>query len=238
MRISRRGLLVGASAQAISAALVGSAAAAAGRPIDRRIALWRSFAEKSQRLVAATVTTRLSSLYADDKPRVSRGALLFAAPDRLVLRDEDPAGATTTIFGDSYEIAANDPRAARGPAPSRRSPALRWLARHLIAAFAPGDGEALLEEARLALPRGAGIALVVLPLVDSPVRRLVRSMTITLDSLGGAVRRIEVLETQGDRWIVELSAHQQGIEEAAMAALFEAAKGPVRPDVALIGGEP
>ena len=216
--ISRRGL--GAALGA--AALVGVPGVAAGAPraaIDRRLALWASFAAGSASLRARVTSTRHAALFIDGAPRALAGRLVFTAPDRLVVRDDDPSGSTTEIVGDTATITANDPRAAPGPAGGRRSPALVWLARHLVAAFAPGDGSALAADARLALPR-VGIGLVVLPLADSPVRRLIRSLSLTLDPAGGAVTRVELAETSGDRWTLDLREHQQG-EVAAGESAWE-----------------
>lgn len=218
--VSRRALLGLAAAAAAGPLLPGWAEAAAPRTaIDRRVALWRSFAEGNASLVARVTATRHSSLFVDGAPRSLPGRMLFVAPDRLVLRDDDPVGSTTVIDGEGMSITANDPRAAPGPTLSRRSPALAWLARHLVAAFAPGDGAALAADARLALPR-AGIALVVLPGVDSPVRRLIRSLTLTLDPDGGAVTEVELLEAQGDRWVLALREHRQGASDAELAGLL------------------
>lgn len=219
-RVGRRALLgLGAAATAWLALPGGSEAAAPRTAIDRRVALWRTFAEGNASLTARVTTTRHSSLFVDGAPRSLPGRMLFVAPDRLVLRDEDPTGSTTVIDGEAMSITANDPRALAGPTLARRSPALAWLARHLVAAFAPGDGSALAADARLALPRG-GIALVVLPGVDSPVRRLIRSLTLTLDPDGGAVTQLELLEAQGDRWVLALRELRQGATDAELAGLL------------------
>lgn len=221
--IGRRRLLaalVGAGA----AAIAGPIAAAGDRVIDRRVELWRTYAAATRTLWASLTTTRHASLLAGG-PRTLPGALIFVAPGRLLLHDDDPSGQTTLIDGDRVDVVANDPAAAAPPDRGPPPPAMRWLARHLVAAFAPGDGAALRDDARLARPRGAGLQLTVLPPVDSPVRRVVRSLTIALSPTSGAVERLEIAEAAGDRLILALADHQQNLAADELRRRLAAIEG-------------
>ncbi|MEZ4452765.1 MAG: hypothetical protein R3B09_25110 [Nannocystaceae bacterium] len=215
------GLLLGAGA----AALAGPASAS-DRVIDRRLELWRGYAGATRSLWASIRTTRHASILAGGAPRTLAGALIFVAPGRLLLHDDDPTGSTTLIDGDRIDVVANDPAAAPAPHRAAAPPAMRWLARHLVAAFAPGDGSALSADARLARPRGAGLQLTVLPPVDSPIRRTIRSLTIALSPTSGAVERLEIAETAGDRLILALAEHQQNLPSDELRRRLAAIEGP------------
>ncbi|MCA9634712.1 MAG: hypothetical protein KC420_01615 [Myxococcales bacterium] len=221
--IGRRPLLAGLAAglAGLATELAARPAAAADRVIERRLELWRAYAGNTRNLVASLTTTRHSSIFAESAPLVLPGTLVFVAPGRLLLHDEDPRGSTTLIDGSRAAILTNTPTAG-GPDLSAPTPTLTWLSDHLVGAFAPDEGRRLTADARLGRPRGAGLRLTLLPPHDSPVRRLVRSLTISLAPQSGAVERIELAESAGDRWIVELRDHRQNLEPAALAEVLRA----------------
>jgi hypothetical protein len=220
---SRRGLLRGLCSLA-AVALAPTIAGARDRVVDRRLDLWRSYAATTQNLVARLTTTRHSSLLEGDEPLRLDGTLVFVAPDRLLLHDDDETGSTTLIDGERASILANS-AAARSAADLRPTPARRWLGARLLGAFAPPpvDTErptALEIDARLSRPRGAGIRLTVLPHRESIVRATYRSVTISLAPTSGAVERLEIAESAGDRLILELADHQRNLEAPALAELL------------------
>ncbi len=208
------------------ATLLPKVALARDRVVRRRLELWRSYAQNTQNLVAELTTTRRSSLYLDGRSQSMPGTLVFIAPARLLLHDDDLAGSTTLIEGDRCTLQANadDPQ---GIAPLRPSPALKWLAVHLVGAFAPPPEDpdratALELGARLSRPRGAGIRLTVLPPQNSPARRIYRSMMLSLSPTSGAVERIEIIESAGDSLVLELSATQKNLDHGQLAEVLRA----------------
>ena len=196
------------------------------RVVRRRLELWRSYAQHSQNLVAELTTIRRSSLYLDGKSQSMPGTLVFIAPARLLLHDDDLAGSTTLIEGDRCTLLANtdDPK---NTAPLRPNPALNWLATHLVGAFSPPPEDpdkatALELDARLSRPRGAGIRLTVLPPQNSPARRIYRSMMLSLSPTSGAVERIEILESAGDSLVLELSAMRKNLDREELTRILRA----------------
>ncbi|MEZ4381244.1 MAG: hypothetical protein R3A79_07835 [Nannocystaceae bacterium] len=225
MTIRRRELLLSLTSLAGLAGLsLPRRADARDRVVDRRLELWRSYAATTQNLVASLTTIRHSSLLDGDEPLRLRGTLVFVAPDRLLLHDDDAAGSTTLIDGERASILANAPD-ARSAADLQPTPARRWLAARLLGAFAPPPSDperptALEADARLSRPRGAGIRLTVLPRRESIVRATFRSITISLAPTSGAVDRLEIAESAGDRLILELADHQRNLEAPALAELL------------------
>lgn len=218
--LQRRTLLVGLAGLGGTIVLPRSGLARE-RVIGRRLELWRSYAATTQNLVATLTTTRDSSLYADGKSRSIPGTLVFVAPDRLLLHDDDPDGSTTLIDGPRASILANGEGAQSLPE-LRPNPALRWLGRLLVGAFAPppSDPEAPTAfeiDARLSRPRGAGIRLTVAPPQGSPVRRVIRTVTFSLAPTSGAIERVEIIESAGDRLLLELSGLHKNLEAGPLA---------------------
>ncbi len=208
------------------ATLLPGLAVGRDRVVRRRLDLWRSYAQSTQNLVAKLTTIRRSSLYLDGKPRSMPGTLVFIGPERLLLHDDDLAGSTTLIQGDRCTLLANadDPQ---NIAPLRPSATLKWLATHLVGAFAPPPEDleqatALELSARLSRPRGAGIRLTVLPPQNSPARRIYRSMTLSLSPISGAVERIEIVESAGDNLVLELSETQKNLDRGQLAEVLRA----------------
>ena len=225
-RWSRRTALLG-GATLIGAGLAGAWAIAAPplserdqRRLTARLELWATFARKSSNLLARYTSTRTSPLLRE--PLVGSGSLAFVAPGTLVLRDDGATGSTTRIEPGRVAIEPNDPSLPRRPLPKRNeSPALRWLADHLVACFAPGDGAALTADARLELPGGRTPRLTLMPPRDSAARALIRSVTLTLDQVGGAVVRIEIAESDGSSFTLGIADHRQAVEADLIARVLE-----------------
>jgi hypothetical protein len=221
--LGRRALLGGASTFALLAlALAGHAAppnpGAPPQPLDpaqrklaNRLELWSTYARKSQNLLARYTSTRKSPLLVAEL--VESGMLAFVAPALLVLRDDGVTGSTTRIDATDIAIVPNDPSLPRRPLPQRSAaPALGWLADHLVACFAPGDGAALTADARVEVQSGRTPRLSLMPPRDSVARTLIRSMTLTLDQVGGAVVRVEIAESDGSSFVLQISDHRQNVE--------------------------
>jgi hypothetical protein len=225
VEIGRRALLGGTATFALlGLAWVGLAAPPGptppgDRPIDpaqrrlaNRLELWSNYARKTQNLLVRYTSTRKSPLLVAEL--VESGMLAFVAPGLLVLRDDGVTGSTTRIEPTSIAITPNDPSLPRRRLPPRsEAPALRWLADHLVAGFAPGDGSALTVDARSEVPAGKTPRLNLMPLRDSVARTSIRSMTLTLDPVGGAVVRVEIAESDGSSFVLQLSDHRQNVEQ-------------------------
>ena len=223
-RLSRRGLLIGgASGVAIVGASLGRGFAAPGRDARRltnRLELWSSFARQSTNLLARYTSTRSSPLLREEL--VGSGALAFVAPNTLVLRDDSATGSTTRIQAGGISITPNDPSLPRRPLPPRaEAPALRWLADHLIACFAPGDGSALTQGARVEVPRSRTPRIQLLPPRDSAARALLRSVTLTLEQVGGAVVRVEIAQSDGGTFVLALADHRQKVERELLDRVLD-----------------
>lgn len=205
--------------------LLAGAAPAAGpsrdeRRLVARLDLWATFARKSSNLLARYSSTRTSPLLRE--PLIGSGSLAFVGPATLVLRDDGVTGSTTRIEPRRLAIEPNDPSLPRRPLPTRsESPALRWLADHLLASFAPGDGSSLTADARVETPGGRTPRLVLMPPRDSATRTLIRSVTLTLDHVGGAVVRIEIAESDGGSFVLGLADHRQDVEPELLARVLE-----------------
>lgn len=172
------------------------------RAVQRRLELWQKPA--GGQLRARYRLTRQSSLLYE--PLAVQGELVFTAPNRLELRDDEASGATTTIAGDALTIAAKDPRLAKaGPAPD--SPARRWLQGHLLALLGTDDVEALRDAARLRILRGG--ALELSPTPGHPARQVIRELRISLEPASGEVTELVLVEASGDVVTLTLSEHRR-----------------------------
>lgn len=215
--LSRRralGLLGGAVAGGLlGASVLGLAAPAesgAQRKLENRLELWAAFARKSSNLLARYASTRSSPLLREELG--AAGSLAFVAPGILVLRDDGATGSTTRIGPRELAIVPNDPSLPRRALPPRtESPALRWVADRLVASFAPGDGSALTADARIEVVAGRTPRLSLMPPRESAARTLIRSVTLTLDPVGGAVVRVEIAESDGGTFSLRLSDHRQNV---------------------------
>lgn len=211
---SRRGLLGLGCAAGLSLAVGSSLAAPAGdKRLSNRLELWSTFARGSTNLLAHYTSTRTSPLLRE--ALVGSGELAFIAPGTLVLRDGDATGSTTRIDPRTIEVSPNDPSLPQRALPTRaNAPALRWLAARLVACFAPGDGSALTSDARVEVPRGRARKLQLLPPRDSAARSVIRSLTLTLEQVGGAVVNIQIDESDGSSFVLALADHRQRVEDA------------------------
>ncbi len=193
------------------------------RRLSNRLELWSSFARQTENLTARYTAERSSSLLLDKL--VSSGQLAFVAKDeRLIMRDDGATGSTTRISRQALELTPNDPSLPRRPLVPPGSvtpPALRWLADHLLACFVPGDGQALIADARTEAPRGQLPRLTIMPLRESAVRALIRSVTLTLDPVGGAIQRIVIAEADGGQYDLRLVDHRQNVEPDELARVLE-----------------
>ena len=222
--LSRRAVMLSSCGLALlGGSLVGFAAPPESREQRRlaaRLELWASFARKSSNLLARYTSSRSSPLL--HEPLVGGGALAFVAPATLVLRDDSATGSTTRMEPGRATIEPNDPSLPRRSLPKRsESPALRWLADHLVASFAPGDGSALTADARVEAPSGQTPRVVLLPPRDSAARAVIRSVTLTLDQVSGAVVRLEIAESDGSSYVLGLSDHRQAVEAELLARVLE-----------------
>lgn len=225
--VGRRELLAGLALAGLGltplAALrvVAAPAAAEQRRLDNRLALWTGFARQSSSLLARYASQRSSPLLREELS--TAGSLAFVAPGTLVLRDDGATGSTTRIEPGAITIEPNDPSLPRRElAPPQQGPALRWLADRLLACFAPGDGSALLADARVQVPRGRRPTLSLLPPRRSPARALIRSLTLGLDPSGGAILSLVIAEADGGSFRLELSDHRQGVDADALARVIDA----------------
>jgi hypothetical protein len=222
----RRGLIV--SGAALGLGLLGASLATWAAPPEEdreqrrlaaRLELWAAFARKSSNLLARYTSSRSSPLL--HEPLGNSGALAFVAPGTLVLRDDTATGSTTRIEPGRATIEPNDPSLPRRPLPQRsESPALRWLADHLVASFAPGDGSALTADARVEAPSGRTPRVILLPPRDSAARAVIRSVTLTLDQVSGAVVRLEIMESDGGSYVLGLADHRQSVEAELLARVL------------------
>lgn len=183
------------------ALLPAPVAAAPSRAIIKRIEAWRRGGAAG--LTARYRCTRRTSMLWD--PLVVHGTLVFTAPDRLELRDDEPTGATTRLAGGVLTIDANDPALPPAPTPP---PATAWLHDHLLALFAARDADALQQGARLSVPRGPGLQLLLSPERGHPAEAVVEHLRVRLDPDTGALLELEWAHPEGDRVTLELSDHR------------------------------
>lgn len=218
MIASRRSLLVG-----LGAALCTRTAWAdelTDKRLQNRLELWANYAKRTRNLVARVTTTRETSLLRE--PLVVTGQIIFKVPSTFVVRDDGLNGSTTIVDGDELSILANQPVAGMPARPSidrSENVAAAWLADRMRAAFAPGDGAALIADARTDVPK-RGYRLDILPPRNSQIRRAIRSVTLHLDPVAGAVTEILVAEAQGDRVRLQIADHRQNLPDEDLDALL------------------
>lgn len=185
--------------------------------LSNRLELWANFAKRTRNLVVRLTTTRETSLLRE--PLVVTGTLLFEVPGTLVLRDDGLGGSTTIIDAAGLQIVPNRPDAPGTTIDRARAPAAAWLGDRLRAAFAPGEGLALVADSRTEVPRGRQ-RLDLSPPRDSTSRKFVRSLSLHLDPVTGAVIEILIAEAQGDRLRIQLADHRQNVPEPDIRALM------------------
>ena len=219
--ISRRTLVVGGAAVFAGVATVAAAPAElTRRRLANRLELWEEYTSRSDNLLARVATTRETSLLAE--PVITTGSLLFVAPGTLVLRDDSAQGSTTIIDDSGTRVLANRDGLPSGPEIRRGTrPAADWLATRLVRIFAPVPSAQLIEGCRAVVPKGRGYRLDLLPPRGSAIRRIIRSVSITMDPAAGAVTRIVIAEAQGDRVTLGLSDHRQGLSARDLTSITE-----------------
>lgn len=168
----------------------------------RRVALW----QRSPPITRARYTlTRHTSLLWD--PLVVHGTLTLT-PALLELRDDERTGATTRISPTNCEISANDATLPPDPA-VQISPAITWLHDHLVALLSARDPEAILKDAKISVPRGAGSQLDLNPSRSHPAHAAIDHLRVRLDPETGEILELELLLTAGDRIILALTDPQR-----------------------------
>ncbi|MCH9684921.1 MAG: hypothetical protein K0V04_26025 [Deltaproteobacteria bacterium] len=218
--IGRRTWLWGLPALGLSPLLARAEPSTAQRKLANRIELWSNYARRSRNLMARVSTRRETSLL--EEPLLSTGTLVFREPGLVVLRDDGRQGSTTLIDGDAIRVFLNgEGRTGPSTIVADTRPAARWMAQRLVAAFAPGDGTALVEDCRASVPKGRGYRLELLPPRGSATRRQIRSLTLHLDPVAGSITQLSIAETQGDRVVIALSDHRQDLPDEDIDAFIE-----------------
>jgi hypothetical protein len=90
--------------------------------------------------------------------------------------------------------------------------------------FIPGEPDALLADARVNVPKGKGYRIELLPPRGSPARQVIRSITIHLDPVAGAVTQVLLAEAQGDRLLLQITDHRQNVDDADVDRLIRTAR--------------
>jgi hypothetical protein len=78
---------------------------------------------------------------------------------------------------------------------------------------------ALALDARVIAPRGH-YRLELHPERATGVRRTIRMLAADLDPTAGAIVRLSIAESAGDRLTVELTDHRQNVDDATVKAIF------------------
>lgn len=224
MKVGRRTVVLGTAALAGTGLATVSAFAApavAQRRLENRLELWHEYtARTTANLLARVSTTRETSLL--EESIVATGSLLFVAPGTLVLRDDSASGSTTIIDASGSRVLNNRPDLPGGSTtPAGNRPAADWLGARLVRLFAPVSAEHLIEGCRALVPKGRGYRLDLLPPRGSAIRRILRSVSITLDPAAGAVTRIVIAEAQGDRITLGLTDHRQNLAPQDLTSVTE-----------------
>jgi hypothetical protein len=187
------------------------------RRLLNRLELWANYAGRTQNLVARYTLIRRSSLL--NEPLTITGTLVFIAPDRLVFRDDGMTGSTTELSAGLMTIVASQADSAdKLQLSAATHPAAQWLGQRLVRTFAPADGAALIAGCRTHVPKGRGYKLDLMPPRGSAVRKALRTVTLTLDPVAGAVTGIHISEAQGDVVVISLTDHRQNVDEGALNA--------------------
>lgn len=196
--------------------------------LTARLELRSAYARKTENLVAAYLSRRTSSMLVE--PLVTTGRLVYVAPGRLMLRDDALTGSTTRIEGGRVSLvsnqqdsaaAAEDPEGRHTPVDPKGAPGLFWLRDRLLGLFDPDDGSALIAGTEATAPRGRKARIELRPPGGTLVRKVVRSVMVTLDPVGGAVLSVSIAEAQGDTFELDLSDHRQNVEDEEIERLLE-----------------
>lgn len=217
--ITRRHWLFGMTTWGLSSSWT-PAHADTERKLQNRLELWANFSGRTQNLRAHTRIRRESALL--ERPLAVTGTLFFRAPGELLLRDDDAAGTSTWIEAGTLRLVPHRSAAVAPDFGQGHDPAAEWLIEHVVGLFAPPPSGPLgFPRARVLVPPGAGYRFELAPLRGSLARRVVRTMTVHLEPVAGAVTRIVLAEAQGDRLTIDLSDHRQNLDPADIAGPFE-----------------
>jgi hypothetical protein len=190
--------------------------------LQNRLALWHNYAARTKTLLARVTTTRETSLL--ESPLVVTGTLAFSAPATLVTRDDGLGGSTTRFDAEGVRVTLNRTEGGREAVSAMsHAPAAAWVGDRLVRMFAPGDERDLVDGARFHIPRGRGYRLELMPPRGSVIRKVVRSITITLDPVAGAINEIAIAEAQGDRVHLRITDHRQNVPAEDIASFVEPA---------------
>ncbi len=193
--------------------------------MENRTELWANYAKRTQNVIARLVTTRETSLL--DEPLVTTGQCFFKTPSTLLLRDDPVTGSSTLIDDGNVAVTSNHADARGTFIDPTRHVAATWLADRLIRMFAPAQPSALVDGARINVPRGKGYRIEIMPPSGSAIRSALRSVTVYLDPVAGAVTQIIVAEAQGDRLRLQLSDHRQNVDAGDIDPVIEQAREKV-----------
>jgi hypothetical protein len=215
----RRRAWLWSSAASLLVPAIARADEAEDKRLQNRLELWANYAKRTRNLVVRITTTRETSLLLE--PMVVTGQLIFRAPATLLLRDDGLSGSTTVVDDGTIAIIANQARPG-GASPIIRdeAPAAVWLADRLLHSFAPGEGTELVADCRTEVPK-RGYRLDLLPPRSSEIRKLVRSYTLHLDAVAGAVTEILIAEAQGDRVRIQLADHRQNVPDQDITRVLD-----------------
>lgn len=220
--LRRRAFLLGTMACVASPSSVRASTTRHDKRLENRLRLWANYAERTQVLVARTLTRRESALL--EAPLVTGGTLFFRAPSSLLLRDDGPLGSTTLVEEDAVRMLPHRPVAGtEAPLDPVRHPGAVWLAERLVRLFGPGDPARLLAETEARVPSGRGYRLELCPLPGSEPRQVIRSLTVHLDPVEGAITRLDLAEAQGDLLRIGLSDHRREVDPDDVRTAFEEA---------------
>lgn len=193
----------------------------AKRKLQNRLELWANFARKTENLTVQVQVRRESALL--QAPLATTATLVFRAPDELVLRDNHATGSTTWVHGGIIEILPHTHSSiAPSPIDTQGDPAAAWLLEHLLALLSPPPSGALrFPKSRVLVPPGRGYRIELAPPRGSLARKLIRTLTVHLDPVAGAVTQIVIAEAQGDRVTLMLTDHRQNLDPADIQASFD-----------------
>lgn len=197
----------------------------AERKLQNRLELWANFARKTENLTVQVQVRRESALL--QAPLVTTATAVFRAPDELLLRDNHATGSTTWVHGRTIEILPHT-HASILPPPidTQGDPAAAWLVEHLLALFSPPPSGALrFPNSRVLVPAGRGYRIELAPPRGSLARKLIRTITVHLDPVAGAITQIVIAEAQGDRVTLTLTDHRQNLDPAEIQTSFDTLAG-------------
>jgi outer membrane lipoprotein-sorting protein len=189
-RLARRGALA-----ALFAASTGPAAAAADWGMEQ---LMQALAAVKESQAAFVERKHVAILEA---PLVSRGRLIYQAPDRLEKHTLSPWRESLVLRGDELVLESKD-RDRRRALPLRDQPMVRAFVESIRSTLA-GDLATLNRYYAIKLTGSQQQWLMTLKPGDRQVQEIVSE--IRIGGSGDAITRIEFLETTGDRSVMTIT---------------------------------